>query len=83
MTVRAANSQKAVLQTAALQIVLELALHMRRQRPLTRRQVCHERWVVLFNELIQECLLGPVPGILARTRSPSTGVLAILHEPLV
>ena len=76
MTVRAADSQKAVLQPAALEIGFELALHMHRQRPLARRQVRYERRVVLFNELIQECLLGPVPGIFPRTRCPSTGVLA-------
>ena len=76
MTVRAADAQKAVLQPAALQIVFELALHVRRQCALTRRQMFHERRVVLFNELIQECLLGPVPSILARPRSPSTDVLA-------
>ena len=49
---------------------------MRRQRPLTRSQVLHERRVIGFNQLIQERLLGPVTGILARPRSPSDGVLA-------
>ena len=76
MTVRAANSQEAVLQPAALQIVFELALHMRWQRPLTRRQVRYERRVVLFNELLQERLRGPVTRSFARTRGPSAGVLA-------
>ncbi|MBI2802688.1 MAG: hypothetical protein HYX63_20820 [Gammaproteobacteria bacterium] len=82
MTVHAAHSQEAVLQTAERQIVFELALHMRRQRPLTRRQVFYESWVVLLNELIQERLVGTVTGILARTRSPSDGVLAIPYEPI-
>ena len=76
MTVRAANSQEAVLQPAALQIVFELALYVRRQRPLTRRQMRYERWIVGFNQLLQECLLGPVTRIFARTRGPSAGVLA-------
>ena len=76
MTVRAANSQEAVFEAATLQIVFELALHMRRQRPLTRRQVFYERRVVLFSKLIQKRLLGPVTGILARTRSPGDGVRA-------
>ena len=76
VTVRAANAQKAELQPAALESGFELALHMRRQCPLTRRQVLCERWVVLFNELIQECLLGPVTSIFAPTRGPSDGVLA-------
>ena len=76
MTVRAADAQKAVLQTAALQIVFELALHMYRQRPLARRQMRYERWVVLFNELLQERLRGPVTRSFARTRGPSAGVLA-------
>ena len=49
---------------------------MRRQRPLTRRQVFHERRVVSFNQLIQKRLRGPMPSILARPRSPSTGVRA-------
>ena len=70
MTVRAANAQEAVLQPAALQIAFELALHMRWQRPLTRRQMLYERRVVGFNQLIQECLLGPVTRLFARTRSP-------------
>ena len=65
-----------MLQAAALQIVCELALHMRRQGLLTRRQVFYERRVVLFNELIQERLLRPVTRIFARTRGPSAGVLA-------
>ena len=76
MTVRAANAQKAVLQPAALQIVLELALHLPRQCPLTRRQVFYERRIVGFDPLIQEWLLGPVTRLFVRTRSPSTGVLA-------
>ena len=76
MAVRAANSQKAVLQPPALQIVFELALHMHRQRPLARRQVRYERRVVGFNQLIQEGLLGPVTRLFARTRGPSAGVLA-------
>ena len=76
VTVRAADAQKAVLQATALQIVFELALHMHRQRPLTRRQMRYERRIVLFNELIQERLLGPVTRIFARTRSSSDGVLA-------
>ena len=76
MTVGAADAQAAVLQPAALQIVFERALHMRRQRALTRRQMRYERRVVGFNQLLQKRLLGPVPGILARTRSPSTGLLA-------
>ena len=76
MTVRAANSQEAVLQPAALEIVFELALHMYRQRPLARRQVRYERRVVGFNQLIQARLLGPVTRIFACTRGPSAGVLA-------
>ena len=70
-----------MLQAAALQIVFELALHMGRQCPLTRCQMFDERRVGGFNQLIQERLLGPVLGILARTRSPS--VLAIPYEPTV
>ena len=76
MTVRAANSQEAVFQAAALEIVFELALHMCRQRAFARRQVFHERRVVSFNQLLQKRLRGPMPSILARPRSPSTGVRA-------
>ena len=83
MTVRAADSQEAVFQAPALEISLELALHMRRQAALTRRQVFHERRVVGFNQLIQERLLVPVAGMLARTHSPGDGVLAIPYEALV
>ena len=71
MTVCTADSQKAVLQPAALEIGFELALYVRRQRPLTRRQMRYERRVVLFNELLQERLRGPVTRSFARTRSPS------------
>ena len=70
MTVRAANAQKAVLQPAALQIVLELALHLRRQCQLTRRKVFYERRVVGFDPLIQERPLGPATSLFARPRSP-------------
>ena len=41
------------------------------QCPLTRCQMFDERRVVRFNQLLQERLLGPVLGMLARTRSPS------------
>ena len=92
--VTAADSQEAVLQAAALQIVLKLALHMRRQAALTRRQVCHERRVVGFNQLIQERLLGPVTVALSAraTQAPASlpanngvmhRVLAIPYEPIV
>ena len=65
-----------MLQAATLQSGCELALHMHRQCPLTRRQVRYERRVVLLNELVQERLLGPVTRIFARTRGPSDGILA-------
>ena len=39
-------------------------------------QIFDERRVVGFNQLIQKCLLGPVPGICARTHSASDDVLA-------
>ena len=83
MTVCTADSQEAVLQTAALEIVFKLALHMRRQCPTTRRQMLYERRVVGFNQLIQERPLWPVTSIFTRTRSPSTGVLAIRSLPIV
>ena len=65
-----------MLQAAALQVVCELALHMHRQCPLTRRQVFHERRAVVFNQLIQERLFGTVTSICARMRWSSDGVLA-------
>ena len=78
VTVGAADAQEAVLQPAALQIVFEFALHMRRQRALTRRQMRYERRVVGFNQLIQQRLLGAVASIFprTRTRTPGDGVLA-------
>ena len=60
----------------ALEIVFELALHMRRQHAFARRQVFDERRIVGFNPLIQERLLGAVTDILARTRSPGDDVRA-------
>ncbi len=76
MTVCTADSQEAVLQTAAIEIVFELALHMRRQCPITRRQMLYERRVVGFNQSIQERPLRPVTSLFTRTRSPNDGVLA-------
>ena len=46
------RAPESVFQTVALQKILERALHMSRQRPLTRRQVLHERWVVAVNHLL-------------------------------
>ena len=64
-----------MLKAATLQSGCELALYMPRQPPFMCRQVLYKRWVVLLNELIQACLLGPVTRIFARTRGPSDGVL--------
>jgi len=57
MTGIAAHAQETVLETPALEVVLELLLHIPRQDRALRRQVFLERRVILVNNLIEE---GPL-----------------------
>ena len=56
----AAHPQKPVFETAAFQVVLELAVHVIRQFPALHRQMGSERRVVFFDDPIEKCLLGTV-----------------------
>ena len=49
-----------MLQAAASEVVLEFPSHVVRQRPALPGQVVNEHRVVLFDELIEQGLLGPV-----------------------
>jgi len=66
MTGVAAHSQKAVLKAPALEVVLELLLHIPRQVRALRRQVRLERRVVFLDELIKEPTLRAVAHIRRR-----------------
>lgn len=65
----AAQPQKAVLQPAAPEKIVELALHMLRQRRALRRQVRGEGRIVRLDEPIEQGALGPVPLVLARRQA--------------
>jgi hypothetical protein len=54
MATIAADAEKAVLETAALEVLLELLLDIRRQAPALGRQVRFERGVIFLNELRKE-----------------------------
>jgi DNA replication protein DnaC len=59
----AAHPQEAMFQAAAAQVVLELLLHIVRQRTLLLGHMGDERRVVLLDDPIEECSLGPVRRI--------------------
>lgn len=54
------HPQKAMLQAAATQVVLEFPLHIVRQRARLLGHVGDERRVVLFDDRVEQSLLGPV-----------------------
>ena len=56
----ATHPQKPMLETAAFQVVLELAVHVIRQFPALLRQMASEPRVVFFDDPIEQGLLGPV-----------------------
>ena len=67
----AAHPQQSVLQTAAFQVILELALDIRRQVPALRRQMGGKYRLVLFDNPVEKGLLDlvalvtasiPIPG---------------------
>jgi hypothetical protein len=59
----ALHAQETVLESPALEIRIELPLNVFRQRPAGRLAGGEKRWVMRFDELIEERLLGPVPRI--------------------
>ena len=54
MTNIAAHTQETMLETAASEVVLELALDILRQYPALSRQMGHESGVVFFDDLVKE-----------------------------
>ena len=56
----AAHAQNAMFQAAAAQVVLEFLLHVVRQGALRLGHAGEERRVVLFDDLVEERVLGPV-----------------------
>lgn len=48
-----AHSQKTVLETPALEVIIEFLLHIPRQVRAVRRQLRLEHWVVFLDELIK------------------------------
>jgi len=74
-----AHAQEALLRPAALQVDLELLLHMARQRPSGLCTQLAKAGVVLLDKLVQQRRLGPVARVTGRieerrrTRSPRTG----------
>ena len=70
----AAHPQKPVLETAAFQVVLELAVHVIRQLSPLLRQMASERRVVFFDDPIEQGLLEPVTLV-------TTSVLVLVESP--
>ena len=66
----AAHPQKAMLQAAAAQVVLEFLLHVVRQGALLLGHVGEDRRVVLFDDLVEERVLGAVALVRGRTPGP-------------
>ena len=63
MTGIAAHAQETVLETPALEEVLEFLLDIYGQSVVLRRQIRLERWVILLDELIEEGSLRAVAHI--------------------
>ena len=66
----AAHPQKAMLQAAAAQVVVEFLLHLVRQRALLLGHMGDERRVVLLEDLVEEPVLGPVALVRGRAPGP-------------
>ena len=66
MAAVAMHPQKPVIETPALEVIVELLLHITRQVRALRRQVRLERGIVFLNELIKEGALGAVAHIRRR-----------------
>lgn len=75
MTGVAAYSQKAVLETPALEVVLELLLHIPRQICALRQKLRFECGVVFLDELIEKGSLRAVAHVWRRAAA-RTGFLA-------
>ena len=60
MAILTAHAQEALLQPAALQIGVELLLHVVWQRPIGRGAQITECRIVLLDQLIEQRGLGPV-----------------------
>jgi len=67
MATIAADPQETVLETPALEVLLELLLHIPRQGRALCGQMCLERGIVFLNKLIKEGALRAVAHIRRRT----------------
>lgn len=68
VTFGALHLQESVFQPAAFEVVLKLALHIARQLPAPLRQMGGEGRIVLFNNLVEQRLLGAVALVLGSGR---------------
>lgn len=67
MAALAAHTHEALLQPAALQVGLELFLHVVRQRPAGLGAQLTECGIVLLDELIVQRAFRSMPGVAGRT----------------
>jgi hypothetical protein len=84
----AAHPQKPVLETAAFEVILELASDIRRQLPALLHQMGSEYRVILIDDPIEKHLLGTV-ATPVRHRSASQSLelgafffVRVVREPL-
>ena len=63
VTIVAPDSQKPVFESAELEKIDKLALHERGQRPPLPTHELGKLGIVLLNDLVEQCVLGPVPPI--------------------
>jgi hypothetical protein len=73
----AAQAQEPVLQPTALQVAVECLTHMGRELLAALGQVVDEGRIVTLDELVKQCLLGPV-ALVAQARSPGVEPLRVL-----
>jgi hypothetical protein len=72
-----------VFETAAFQVVLELAVHVIRQFPALLRQMASERRVVFCDDPIEQGLLGTVALVTTSILVPGgrPGRRSVGHDP--
>jgi hypothetical protein len=75
----ALDPKKALFESAALEVGLELLLDVTRQRPLLRRAPIAKRRIVLGNQPIEQCRLGLVAPV-TRRRDEASGLCNILRR---
>jgi hypothetical protein len=66
MTVLATHTQKAMLQTTALEVIVEFSLHIQGNKTAPLLHECQEMRVILVDNLVEKRLLRPMTLIPAR-----------------